>query len=209
MLVKTYVAGPVDANNYLVVDEQVKEAILIDCSDFVPEIVDYVEANNIKVKYILLTHGHFDHVLGVNAMKKALGAKVYIDEADKAQVDHTREIMMMFGLPTVGVENPVVDGTLQELEDLTFGEKQIKILDTSGHTPGCVCYLIDDILFSGDTLFKGSYGRTDLPGGDFKEISYSLKDVLFKLDDNIKVYPGHADMTTIGYEKKFNDIINY
>ena len=78
MLVKTYVAGPVDANNYLVVDEQVKEAILIDCSDFVPEIVDYVEANNIKVKYILLTHGHFDHVLGVNAMKKALGAKVYI-----------------------------------------------------------------------------------------------------------------------------------
>ena len=98
---------------------------------------------------------------------------------------------------------------MQELEDLTFGEKQIKILNTSGHTPGCVCYLIDDILFSGDTLFKGSYGRTDLPGGDFKEISYSLKDVLFKLDDNIKVYPGHADMTTIGYEKKFNDIINY
>ena len=120
---------------------------MIDCSDFVPEIVDYVEANNIKVKYILLTHGHFDHVLGVNAMKKALGAKVYIDEADKAQVDHTREIMMMFGLPTVGVENPVVDGTLQELEALTFGEKQIKILDTSGHTPGGVCYLIDDILF--------------------------------------------------------------
>ena len=184
MIINTYVAGPVQANNYLVIDEKTKEAILIDCSDYIQNLVDYVKQNAINVKYILLTHGHFDHVLGVNAMKKALNAKAYIDEADKAQVEHTREIMMLFGLPTEGVENPVLDGTLQDLDDIKLGNKEIKIIDTPGHTSGCVCYLIEDVLFSGDTLFQGSYGRTDLPDGDFKEISYSIKEVLFKLNDN-------------------------
>ena len=207
MQIKTYVAGPVQANNYLVIDENAKEAILIDCSDYIQEVVDYVKENALKVKYILLTHGHFDHVLGINRMKKALNTKVYVHEGDKEQVLQTREVMTMFGLPTDGVENPVIDGTLPD--DLALGGQKIQVIETPGHTPGGVCYLIGENLFSGDTLFQGTIGRTDLPQGSFQQIKHSVKDILFALDDNIKVYPGHSGASTIGYEKKFNDIINY
>ena len=209
MQIKTFVAGPVQANNYLVYDEESKEAILIDCSDYVQEIVDIVTKEGLNVKYILLTHGHFDHVLGINSMKEALGAKAYVHEADEEQVAHTSEIMMMFGLPFNLDVNPKLDGTLKDVGRLTIGSSEIKVLETSGHTEGCVCYLINDVLFSGDTLFQGSVGRTDLPGGDFSALRHSIKDLLFKLDENITVFPGHGDKTTIAYEKKFNDILNY
>ncbi len=209
MLINTYVAGPVQANNYLVVDEVSKEAILIDCSDYVEEIIDYVKKNNLKVKYILLTHGHFDHVLGINRMNEVLGAKVYVHEGDKEQVVNTRAVMTMFGLPTEGVENPKITATLSDAGELTLGNQVIKVIETPGHTPGGVCYLIGDCLFSGDTLFHGTIGRTDLPGGSFQQIKHSVKDILFALDENIKVYPGHGEPTSIGYEKKFNDIVNY
>ncbi len=209
MLINTYVAGPVQANNYLIIDETSKEAILIDCSDYVEEIIDYVKKNNLKVKYILLTHGHFDHVLGINRMNEVLGAKVYVHEGDKEQVVNTRAVMTMFGLPTEGVENPKITTTLSDAGELTLGNQVIKVIETPGHTPGGVCYLIGDCLFSGDTLFRGTIGRTDLPGGSFQQIKHSVKDVLFALDENIKVYPGHGEPTSIGYEKKFNDIVNY
>lgn len=133
MIIKTYVAGPVQANNYLVVDEVSKEALLIDCSDYVQEIIDYVKDNNLTVKYILLTHGHFDHVLGINKMKKTFNTKVYVHEGDKEQVLHTREVMTMFGLPTNGVENPVIDGILSD--NLALGAQEIKVIETPGHTP--------------------------------------------------------------------------
>ena len=209
MLINTYVAGPVQANNYLVVDEVSKEAILIDCSDYVTEIIDYVKENDLTVKYFLLTHGHFDHVLGINRMNEVLGAKVYVHKGDKEQVVNTRSVMMMFGLPTEGVENPKITATLSDAGELTLGNQVIKVIETPGHTPGGVCYLIGDCLFSGDTLFHGTIGRTDLPGGSFQQIKHSVKDVLFALDENIKVYPGHGEPTSIGYEKKFNDIVNY
>jgi len=209
MLIQTYVAGPVQANNYLVIDEASKEAILIDCSDFVPQIVDCVKGNGLTVKYILLTHGHFDHVLGINRMKEALGAKVYVHKGDKEQVVNTRDVMTMFGLPTDGVVNPVIDGTLDDAGMMTLGNQEIKIIETPGHTPGGVCYLIGEDLFSGDTLFRGTIGRTDLPQGSFQQIKHSVLDVLFSLDDSIKVHPGHGESSTIAYEKKFNDIVNY
>ena len=209
MLINTYVAGPVQANNYLVVDEVSKEAILIDCSDYVTEIIDYVKENDLTVKYILLTHGHFDHVLGINRMNEVLGAKVYVHKGDKEQVVNTRAVMTMFGLPTEGVENPKITATLSDAGELTLGNQVIKVIETPGHTPGGVCYLIGDCLFSGDTLFHGTIGRIDLPGGSFQQIKHSVKDILFALDENIKVYPGHGEPTSIGYEKKFNDIVNY
>lgn len=209
MLINTYVAGPVQANNYLVADEVSKEALLIDCSDYVPQIIDYVKENGLNVKYILLTHGHFDHVLGINRMNEVLGANVYVHEGDKEQVVNTRAVMTMFGLPTEGVENPKITATLSDAGELTLGNQVIKVIETPGHTPGGVCYLIGDCLFSGDTLFHGTIGRIDLPGGSFQQIKHSVKDVLFALDENIKVYPGHGEPTSIGYEKKFNDIVNY
>ncbi len=204
MKMKTYVAGPIDANNYLLWDENSKEAVFIDCSDYKEEIIDEVKANNLNVKYILLTHGHFDHVLGVNLMAEKLGAKVGIHKSDVVMLDNINEFARLVGFPNI--EPPKYDFNVEDNDILEFGSIQIKVLHTPGHTEGGVCYLIGDKLFSGDTLFKDYYGRTDLFGGDFAKIKDSIKNILFKLDDNIRVFPGHDQCTSIGYEKLHNEI---
>ena len=208
MLINTYVAGPIDANNYLVYDEKSKEAVLIDCSDYIAELVDFVDKNGLTVKYILLTHGHFDHILGVNSMKEALRAKVFIHGSDLSMVENLGFQMQMFGFPAQN-DAPQIDDTLQNAGELRIGGNKIEVIETAGHTSGSVSYKIGDVLFSGDTLFRESIGRTDLPQGNFRDIIHSVKEVLFALDDNVKVYTGHGEPTTIGYEKKFNEILRY
>lgn len=205
MIIKRYIAGPIEANNYLVADENSKEAVLIDCSETVEKILDDVKNSGLNVKYILLTHGHFDHVMGVNDMKQKLNAKVLINEKDKSQVEMTKTILSTFGIHVE--KNPVYDEFIDGNTELKIGEIPIKILETPGHTEGGLCYLIADKLFSGDTLFKNYVGRTDLPGGSFSKLENSIKNVLYKLDDATEVFPGHNDMTTIGYEKKHNEIV--
>lgn len=204
MKINTYTAGPIDANNYFIWDEETKDAILIDCSDYLDEVVDFVQKENLNVKYILLTHGHFDHILGVNKMKKQLKTKVGIHKADNILLEHTPQMCEMFGYPPA--EAQIADFFLDEDSDLSVGQYKIKVLHTPGHTEGGVSYLIDNKVFCGDTMFKGSYGRTDLPGGSFQQIKKSLKDVLLKLNPNTVVFPGHGDYSSIEYEIKYNDI---
>ena len=201
MIVQTFEAGPLGANNYLLTDGN--EAVLIDCSEVKQEILD--ELKDKTLKYILLTHGHFDHVLGVNGMKECTGAKVLVHKDDIPRMEESANIMQTFGV--MGVETPKADDYINDNDLLKFGDTEIKIIHTPGHTEGCVCYLIDGKLFSGDTLFRDSVGRCDLPGGNFSKLSDSIKNILFKLDDNMVVYPGHGPETTIGYEKKYNEII--
>lgn len=201
MIVQTFEAGPLGANNYLLTDGN--EAVLIDCSEVKQEILD--ELKDKTLKYILLTHGHFDHVLGVNGMKECTGAKVLVHKDDISRMEESANIMQTFGV--IGVETPKADDYINDNDLLKFGDTEIKIIHTPGHTEGCVCYLIDGKLFSGDTLFRDSVGRCDLPGGNFSKLSDSIKNILFKLDDNMVVYPGHGPETTIGYEKKYNEII--
>ena len=205
MIVKTYIAGPIQANNYLVIDEESKEAVLIDCSERKQEIIDEVKNNGLKVKYILLTHGHFDHVLGVNDMQKELDAPAYVKKEDLSQIESTSSIMAAFGVQVA--VNPSVTHFITPDVEFTIGNKTIKVIDTPGHTEGGVCYLIDGKLFSGDTLFRESVGRTDLTGGSFEKLSDSIKNKLFKLPDDTKVYPGHGPMTTIEHEKQYNELI--
>ncbi len=207
MIIKTYVAGPIQANNYLVIDEESKEAVLIDCSERKQEILDEVKNQQLKVKYILLTHGHFDHALGVNDMQKELNAPAFVNKFDIPQLESTSSIMSAFGIQ--GAANPAVTHFIESGDDFSIGKHKINILETPGHTEGGVCYLIDDKLFSGDTLFYESVGRTDLMGGDFKKLHNSVVNILFNLDQNTTVYPGHGSSTTIGYEKNNNEIINY
>ena len=207
MIIKTYIAGPIQANNYLVIDENSKEAVLIDCSEKKQEIIDEVKDNEYKVKYILLTHGHFDHVLGINDMQKELNAPAYVDKKDLIQVENTSGIMSAFGVRCA--TNPKVEKFLETKDEFKIGDIEIKVIPTPGHTEGGVCYLINGNLFSGDTLFNEGIGRTDLLGGNFKKLHNSIVNVLFNLDDNIVVYPGHGPQTTIGYEKQNNEIINY
>lgn len=205
MILKQYIAGPIDANNYLVADEKSKEAVLIDCSEHVQKILDDVKELGLKVKYILLTHGHFDHVMGVNSMKKELGAEVLINQKDEKQLEMTQTILKTFGIFVE--KNPEYDKYIDKNTELKIGEIPIKIFETPGHTEGGLCYLIDGKLFSGDTLFRNYVGRTDLPGGNYAKLENSIKNVLYKLPDETEVFPGHNEMTTIGYEKKHNEIV--
>ena len=201
MIINTFTAGPIDANNYLLTDND--EAVLIDCSEAKPEVLSALKGK--KLKFILLTHGHFDHVLGVNEMREKTGAKVLINKEDVVRMNESADIMRTFGVQ--GVETPKADDFLNDGDTLKFGNTEIKVIATPGHTQGCVCYLIDGKLFSGDTLFKESVGRCDLSGGNFQKLSDSVKNRLFTLDDNTIVYPGHGPETTIGHEKKYNEII--
>ena len=205
MEMKTYIAGPIEANNYLLWDEQTQEAVLIDCSEYNEDILADVKNLKLNVKYILLTHGHFDHVLGVNKMKQALKAEVGLHKNDEVLTNNINEFGNIFiGLPEQ--EIPQIDFNVNDGDILNFGNEKIEVIYTPGHTEGGVCYKIGDKLFCGDTMFRGSYGRTDLFGGNFKKINESIKNVLFKLDNNIKIYPGHGDFSDMGYEKKYNDI---
>lgn len=207
MIIKSFVAGPFDANNYLVTDKESKEAVLIDCSDYVQDIINEVNMNNLTVKYILITHGHFDHVLGINEMKNALNAEVIVPAEDLILIENINEHARFFGQEIIDI--PVHDKTYDEGVDLRIGKHEIEVIQTPGHTEGGVSLLIGNALFSGDTLFKDSFGRTDLYGGNSKKLVNSIVNELFNLPDNTLVYPGHGPSTTIGYEKQHNDIMHY
>lgn len=205
MIIKQFTLGQLENNVYLVMDEKTKKAVLIDASAMSPEIVQIVKELGAKVQYILLTHGHFDHVMGVNALKKALNTEAVIHKDDLAISDNVNEFTRLFGLPDGEV--PKYELYINDGDVITVGDMKIKVIHTPGHTEGGVCYLIEDTMFSGDTLFKESVGRTDLFGGSFEKLSDSIKNKLFKLKNDIKVYPGHGPMTTIGHEKKYNELV--
>ena len=205
MIIKRFIAGRLENNIYLVADEKSGEAVLIDATQDLPEIQKAVKDLGVKVKYILLTHGHFDHILGLNSLKKSLNAPAVICKDDLVISDNINEFTRLFGLPDS--VPPKYDMYIKDGDEILLGSYKIKVIHTPGHTEGGVCYLVDGKLFSGDTLFKGSVGRTDLFGGNFNKLSDSIKNKLFKLDDKIEVFPGHGDMTTIGFEKKYNEII--
>ncbi len=203
--IKQFIAGQLENNMYLVMDDMTKDAVLIDATALVPEIVNTIKEFGASVKYILLTHGHFDHIMGLNTLKSTLKAEALICNDDLVISDNVNEFTNLLGLPQI--TPPTYEKFVKDGDVINAGNMKIKVIQTPGHTQGGVCYLIDDNLFSGDTLFRGSVGRTDLFGGDFSKLSDSIKNKLFKLPDNIKVFPGHGPMTTIGYEKKYNEIL--
>lgn len=205
MIIKQFVLGQLENNVYLVVDERTKKAVLIDATALSDEIIKTVKELGAKVEYILLTHGHFDHVMGVNALKKALNTEAVIHKDDLPVSDNVNEFTRLFGLPDS--EMPKYELFIKDGDTITVGDMKINVIHTPGHTEGGVCYLIDDKLFSGDTLFRESIGRTDLFGGSFDKLSQSIKNKLFSLNDNITVYPGHGPLTTIGHEKKYNELV--
>ena len=205
MIVKTFVAGSLENNNYLLIDENSKEAVLIDCTQENPEIDKTIAELGLKLKYVLLTHGHFDHILGVNAFRQKYSAKTLVHSADDELMKNVDKFMAMVGYGTGEVQN--VDGFLDLNDKIQFGTYEIEIIPTPGHTPGCVSYYVDEKCFSGDTLFKESVGRTDLPGGSFEQIKKSITDNLFTLPESTQVFPGHGPTTTIGHEKRYNQFL--
>lgn len=199
MILKQFTVGPLENNNYLLIDEKTKEAVLIDCTQECEEIDNTLKEYGAKLKYILLTHAHFDHILGVNDFKHKYDCKVLLHESDKALAETVEAFVKNFGIDEAEIQE--IDEYIKDNQIIKFGENSIRVIHTPGHTKGGVCYLVGDKLFSGDTLFYESVGRTDLPDGHFGQIKSSIEERLFTLDDNIQVYPGHGPSTTIGHEK--------
>ena len=202
MIIKTLTVGEFASNNYLVICEETKDAVLIDAGGDYKATTQEIKNSGANLKYIFYTHAHLDHISGDYDLKKSGNIKNFLHEGDKFLVDKFKEQLMMFGMPDK--ESPVIDEYIKDGQVLEVGNLKFKVIHTPGHSPGSVCYLIDEVLFAGDTLFADSVGRTDLPGGSYQQLKDSIVHSLFTLDDNIKVYPGHGPATTIRHEKKNN-----
>ena len=187
-------------NMYIIADENTKEGVLIDAGGGIDKIVNFIENMQIKLKYIILTHCHVDHVAGLRTLKKEYPRAQIIINVEDAEGLADASINMCEYL---GVENNFLnaDITVKEGDKIQFGDLEALIIHTPGHTAGSMCILIKDALFSGDTLFKGTRGRTDLKTGSEREILWSIKDKLLELPENTIVYPGHGATTIIKDEK--------
>jgi len=211
MLIRTAAVPPFYKNGYLVACEKTRAGVLIDPGDEVAGLLDAAERERITVTKILLTHAHLDHVTGVGAAKARLGVEVWLHKDDQFLYDGVVEQGRMFGLRVE--RQPPIDHFYEAGQALSFGECTVDVLHTPGHCPGGVCLAIGDAgegsrdLFVGDTLFAGSIGRTDLPGGDSDTLLRSIRTVLFAFPDETVVYSGHGPATTIGQEKRTNPFL--
>lgn len=198
MIIKRIPAGIYAANCFLLMDEDTKEMAVIDPGGDSDDIIKAIESLKGKVKFILLTHGHVDHVGGVMDIKKEYNVPFYINEEDQKLIDKCTYI---YG------NIPKADGYLKDGDKISLGKHTITVLETPGHTPGGVCFKVEDMVFTGDTLFKGSIGRTDLGGGDYDAIINSINNKLVPLDENTIVLPGHGPESTIAHEKQSNPFL--
>ena len=204
MNIKRFVHGSCVANSYVVTTENSNKAILIDCCGANKKILDYISDSGCTLEAILLTHGHFDHIEGLRELKDKTGAKIYIFESEKAFLfDNSLNLSNSTGDDSfVNADIMLSDGEMIEVDDI-----KIQVIHTPGHTSGSVCYLIENALFTGDTLFRLTIGRTDFPTGDYSKLIESINNKLFLLDGGIKVYPGHGLSTSIAREKEENPFL--
>jgi len=204
MILECLTVGPFQENCYLIGDEKSRVGAIIDPGDEGDLIVKAAERLGLKFKFILNTHAHLDHIGAVDQIKNHFRIPFYLHPSEKPVLESVPMQATMFGLGPMKV--PTVDTWYDMTSPLLMGGLNIELIPTPGHTPGGISLLIRDegILLAGDTLFNGSIGRTDLPGGDFETLLRSIKDSLFLLPDETLVYPGHGPETTIGYEKLHN-----
>ncbi|MDD3225777.1 MAG: MBL fold metallo-hydrolase [Clostridium sp.] len=192
-------AGIYDANCYILFDEDTNNAVVIDPGGDSDLILDEIKELKANVKMILLTHGHADHTGAVIELRNMFGCSAYINDKDAH--------MMKKNIDIYGKEEECGDKFVHDGDVLHFDNHEIKCFETPGHTPGGMCYLIDKNVFTGDTLFYRSIGRTDLEGGDYDEIIKSINTKLMILDDDVDVYTGHGPKTNIGFERKNNPFL--
>lgn len=205
LIIKELAVGPIMANCFIVGCNDTGEAVVIDPGDEANKILLALAESQLTVKYLLNTHGHFDHVGANGSMKESTGADLMIHPLDAPMLGHLSMAAASFGLSAQN--SPDADKDLADGDILTFGKLSLKVIHTPGHSPGGVSFHTNGHVFVGDTLFAGSIGRTDLPGGDYNTLIASVKKKLFLLDDNTRVYCGHGPQTTIGREKKFNPFV--
>ncbi|MBN2603744.1 MAG: MBL fold metallo-hydrolase [Candidatus Thermoplasmatota archaeon] len=201
--VEKLVVGPLMSNCYIVWDEKTLEALIIDPGDNVELIVKKIKNLGLKVKLIVATHGHFDHVDGVEKLRKKTGADFLAHKNDFPDKEPKSDRYHRLGFG--GALKP--DRCIDEGDIISVGEYQFDVLHTPGHSQGSLCLLHNSIVFVGDVLFQGSIGRADLHGGSFEQLSNSIKSKLYTLSDETIVYTGHGPSTTIGDEKRYNAFV--
>ena len=197
-------SGPLMVNSYLVWDEISKRGFIVDPGGYNATMKDMIKNEGIELEYIILTHGHVDHIGGVNEMKKVYGCKIVSSKAEFPMLEDPNFNMSTdFGNPiSITPDIGVDEGDILEIANMT-----LHFIMTPGHSEGGMCIRIGKILFSGDTLFEGSVGRTDFRGGDMNTLVKSVREKLFILDDDTRVFPGHMGETTIGREKVQNPFV--
>jgi len=205
MLIKKLAVGPIMANCFIVGCDQTRQAAVIDPGDEADRILRTLAESKLTVTQIINTHGHFDHVGANRRMKQATGAPILIHALDAPMLQMLSRSAAAWGM---SAENsPPPDRTIDEGDTISVGAITFKVIHTPGHTPGGVSLHADGYLFVGDTLFAGSVGRTDFPGGDFDALKSSIQQKLFTLGDEVQVFTGHGPETTIGEEKRHNPFV--
>lgn len=196
-----FVSRPIGENAYLFFQEESKQAVAIDPSYNTEAMLRYLQEEQMELAAILLTHGHFDHIAGIDALREATGAPVYLHEADADMPEDCEKNLSV--ITEQAFSRKAADWLLAGGERLELAGMEIEVLHTPGHTLGSTCYLAEDLLFSGDTLFHLSIGRTDLPGSDGEQMRQSLQK-LCALEKEYVVYPGHGQSTSLGLEVQNN-----
>ncbi|MGD0015384.1 MAG: MBL fold metallo-hydrolase [Bryobacteraceae bacterium] len=196
--------GMLACNCSIIGDEETREGIVIDPGDDVEEILHILERHGLRLTTIVITHAHIDHIGGAQKLKQATGAVVYMSERDDTLYEHLDIQAAWLGVPTP--ERAQIDMPAREGDRLRAGPASLVVLSTPGHTPGSISLWIPEEkkLIAGDTLFREGIGRTDLPGGDSREILRSISDKFLPLPEETVVVPGHGELTTLGHEKEFN-----
>ncbi|MBX9686691.1 MAG: MBL fold metallo-hydrolase [Candidatus Obscuribacterales bacterium] len=209
MLLASFPVGQLQCNCSIIACPETKEAAVIDAGGDAERILELCASKGYQIKYLLHTHAHFDHVLGSRAIKEKSGAKICLHKGDQWLYDNLAMQGQVFGFQ---FEDALpVDHYIEDEEEIQIGKVKARVLFTPGHTPGSSCFSMqekENILFAGDTLFRGSIGRTDLWGGDFQQIISSIKNRLFSLDDSTEVIPGHGPRTSIWSERRENPFVS-
>jgi hydroxyacylglutathione hydrolase len=206
LILKMLAVGPLATNCYILGDRESKEAVVIDPGGDFEDIAAQLRESDLKAKYIVLTHAHFDHTDALAQLKAATGAEVLIHELDADMLCSAGQAQP-FSLES-GKETCRADRTIKEGDRIKFGRHILEVLHTPGHTRGGISLVTDKMIFVGDTLFSGSVGRTELPGGSFQELMASIKNKLLSMADDCLVYPGHGPASTIGEERKNNPFLD-
>lgn len=197
--------GELQANCFIIANEETKQAVMVDPGAEPGKIMKFVEQHDLQIEAILLTHGHADHIDALDRVREQTKAKVYIHEDDAAMLmDANKNLSVFIGKPRKfeAAEEILTDG-----QSLTLAGMDFYVLHTPGHTPGGCCFILGSDVITGDTIFRESIGRTDFPGGSYKQLINSIKQQLLGLPDTTKLYPGHGPATDVAYEKKHNQFL--
>lgn len=213
MKIKTFEFNPLGVNTYLLSDET-NECVVIDAACFYADekalLLNYIIDHDYVVKHLINTHLHFDHIFGVNTLASQFGLSLECNKADEFLLDNISDQLKLFGIPSANSDyRPEIGKWLNEGDVISFGNQSLSIYHAPGHSPGSLLFYNEESgsVFTGDVLFRGSIGRTDLAGGNFDELVESIHTKLFVMPNETKVYPGHGPITTIDYEKKNNPFV--